>query len=381
MPFKNNQYRTPLISAWIGKGNYGDELMALNLRALLHESFGVQQVDYFQSGSFGVTPGPQVSVRCLRSSPVSFYQKLTSYYAVPNHDLLLYGGGSIFHSESSIEWKHRLLQRYRTSGKRKPAGAIGVSTGPFPTEAAYARCAAFFDELDFIVCRDAESAKTAATMTSPNKVSLCGDPALLTPLFFKDKMPDPTKRDPELVGVSFVRLKNDSGVFQARNLADVFLQIINELLQSKKRVRLFTLYTSEDMRDGELNLWLKSNAVDPGRVEIHTFNGDVFHALKKINDCSLMISMRLHALITAYMLNIPCLSIAYNPKNHNFMRMISGADVLSLDWNSPDLSVKAIHALRNQCIATRNTIQPTLFNTNNIKNVITNALTIQQPVK
>ena len=335
----------PLVSAWIGEGNYGDELMALGLRGLLHKEFGIERLNYYQAGGFGITVDPWVRVSTLRSPGNSIQEKILSYFAIPRHDLLLYGGGSIFHSENSIAWKHTLLRRYRRFKKNKPAGAVGISVGPFPTEAARRQCGKFFNELDFIVCRDAESASMAAAMTSGGKVSLCGDLALLVPHLFEQEMPDPACRKPDLVGMSFLKRKADQTFFEHHRLVEGFQKILDSVILSGKKVRLFTFCLSPQMEDATLNEYLRSNSLASERVEIYSFNGNVFETMAQCNECSSFISMRLHGLITAYILNIPMISIGYNPKNFYFMNMIGAPQEVSLSWETPSLAADVLQRL------------------------------------
>src|SRR5690606_17618622 len=128
----------PLISAWIGQGNFGDELLGYGLRSELYKLANINQIDYYEAGKYPIYHGDDdVSINTLISAEHRTIHRLARYWALRcySYDLALFGGGSILHSEKSISWKHHLLKQFRKKNKLRGgvAAGVGISLGPYKT--------------------------------------------------------------------------------------------------------------------------------------------------------------------------------------------------------------------------------------------------------
>jgi polysaccharide pyruvyl transferase WcaK-like protein len=308
----------PLISGWIGHGNFGDELMAEILRQYLTKRFGTKQFTYYKVGSLWS------SVVSVYGTDINFLHKekqsrisefLRNYLFLRKYDSLFFGGGSIFHSNNSILWKHRLLKDFKRYSPHAPTAAIGISLGPFKSSSGEEMCAQFLEDLDFVVFRDQWSVEFAQRMKVSTPVYECSDIALLSSRVTPELWVPAATKD-GVVGfmlLSRTPPMTDTPVFQA------LLQAINTVINKRKQVRLFTFYSGEGYFDNELNCLLRDNCDNSDSIEIVTFTGDMIPFLHDISECERIISMRFHGLVTAYLFSVPFMSITYHPKNDYFL--------------------------------------------------------------
>ncbi len=310
----------PLINAWVGRGNFGDELLSYGLRLDLGKVATVPCATYYQPGGHPIftaagegmriaTHGGRLPVRLARLLP--FLDRLSPY------DGLLFGGGSVLHSARGLERKSGLVERYRLARGRRPAlaGCIGVSVGPFDTAADERAFADFADRLDFIVCRDRSSVDIAA--------SLCRNPRILfgcdlaygawaqhSTLFARDA-------EEGLVGVSFLLDRRKPQPYRETALANM-TALVDRLTAGGGRVRLIALYIGEKYQDHLLHRQLLGLARHPERITLHDYAGDVFATIQAIATCSHYLSMRLHGAICAALCDIPFLALNRSQKLVDF---------------------------------------------------------------
>jgi polysaccharide pyruvyl transferase WcaK-like protein len=68
-------------------------------------------------------------------------------------------------------------------------------------------------------------------------------------------------------------------------------------------------------------------AVDPRAFELRPVSADVDAAMHDIAGCDLMVGQRLHATVLACAVNVPVLSLSYQPKCLDFLESIEAADL------------------------------------------------------
>jgi len=328
--------------AWVGHGDFGDELMAFALRNFL-KATGVQTISYYEAG--GLTryqPSNDLKIRVLHaSSTPRKVKQFSDLWSVRGFGALLMGGGSIFHSQNSISWKSTVLQRARRFSPGMFAAMVGVSLGPFRSEEAKKQCAALLSKQDVVILRDKHSYDTGKELLPDGKFFTSFDTSLLLAKELKDKSFVEDFRPPEgdLVALVLIAKSLADQNFLENGRFSKFLSLLNSLIKNGKQVLLASLYGGEEFVDERLNLLLKKRCVDPEKVTLHSFNGDIFATLRELNRAGMIISMRLHGCIAAYMLGIPFISLAFDPKSEWFCDAINYPRELSLpvSW-ADDLS-------------------------------------------
>lgn len=317
--------------AWVGQGDYGDELMAFVIRTLL-QKHGICSLTYYQRGpNTTYTLPSEVAVRALhRFNRWDAWRRFTDYFRLRGVRAVIFGGGSIIHSARSIRWK---LDLFKRMPQLRFAACLGLSLGPFDSDEAKKLCGQFLGKLQSGAFRDSHSYTVARELNSNSPVIASLDLAVALPTVapapFQHTLKTP--REPRTVGVALVQKKNDP---RSEQFFAEALELINGLSQRYAKVILFSLYVGNSFSDVALNNRLRAAAQNPANIEIHNFDGDIFKTLQQFRRCTHVVGMRLHAIVSAYTLGIPFVSLAYHPKNDYFARSVNYPEALCITTNS-----------------------------------------------
>lgn len=328
----------PLISAWIGRGNFGDELLAYGLRLELYRAAPVAQINYHQAGEHPIFRAPDdTRIEALQHTHDSRLCRLWARFRSLHraHDTLLFGGGSILHSEHSIRWKHVLLKQFRArrGAVNSLAGGVGISFGPFASATAGRMAADFVRDLDFLHCRDRASAEFAGGIGSVSTIIEGRDlaytvKAIHPELFRGHPVPGRT-------GMSFI-LDPSLPPAQQQARFERMRGMIDHVAARGNTVLLVALYTASPYYDERLAEALRAAVAYPHRVSVHAYRGDVFETLEQIASCSHFVSMRLHGAVSAFLAGVPFLPVNKHPKVSEFARAAGhGTGESALDLESP----------------------------------------------
>ncbi len=343
----NKKLTHPLISGWIGHGNFGDELMAEIIRQYLAIHFESLKFTYYKVGKLWN------SVQSFHGHDIDFlhkentkkiFEKLRNMRTMRRYDALFFGGGSIFHSHNSINWKLKLLKNFKKNTPDAPTAALGISLGPFCSTASEKLCTQFLNTLDFSLVRDQASLQLAKKLGVTKPVCSCSDIVFTLPNIIPEMFISHAQ-DQNLIGCIFLSHKK---IDVKHKLFLSLLNGINLLLAQGKKIRLFTFCLGDDSYDSHLNALLKATCSEPNRVEIITFSGDLFNYMKMIQECSKLISMRFHGLILAFLFSIPFASISYHVKNSFFLQDINYPKNLQI--LEENISNKTMHDLISSLI-------------------------------
>jgi len=300
----------PLVSAWVGQGNFGDELLAYGLRLALREDVGPRGIDYYRVGPHPIYQGEvdcptgihSHSARSRIGKAVdAIHPRLGGYNA------LLFGGGSVLHSTNSIGWKRSLVQsfRRRNQAKGSQVGGAGLSVGPFKDLAAERAATEFLKALDFLVVRDEASLAFASAHMRQGDVMLGRDLAYAVryhqPALFN-------RQSGNMVGLSFIqdpRVPHDEQQGKLRAMVD----IVDRLTGLGRPVRLIAMHYGTGYKDHELHDQVWADACRKNMIQRHVYADDVAATLAAIAECSHVASMRLHGCIAAHLLGRPFLSL------------------------------------------------------------------------
>ncbi|KAB2928680.1 MAG: polysaccharide pyruvyl transferase family protein [Dechloromonas sp.] len=314
--------RLPLISAWVGRGNFGDELLGYGLRLELYRMAAIERLCYHEAGDQPIYRAlDDVAIDVMQHVRDGRLRRWLASFRLQRaaHDTIFFGGGSVLHSEHSIRWKHALLKRFRNSagaGKGLAAG-VGLSLGPFANRAAEQRVRDFIADLDLLICRDASSAAFARSLATPTAIVDGRDLAYGVrchhPEIFRPSLPRTR------VGVSFILNPSLDGGRQAAHLSRM-QAIVDLLTDGGHEVLLIALYTAGKYFDDRLADRLQASARHPERVAVHHYRGDVVQTSGCIASCTHLISMRLHGAVTAYLAGVPVLTLNRHPKVVEFAR-------------------------------------------------------------
>jgi polysaccharide pyruvyl transferase WcaK-like protein len=321
---------SPLVSAWVGRGNFGDELLSYGLRLELYQASEVAAVSYYETGGEAIyQAADDMPIVPLNRAGQSRWMRLYRRYlqSCAQYDCLFFGGGSVLHSSHSIAWKHELLRRYRRGrgSNASLAAAAGVSIGPFPDVQAERQALAFLSELDVVHCRDAASVAFARQLDGKVEVIEGRDLAFSV----RAVHPEPfmVSKHSGRIGASFI-LSPKLDEQQQREQFSQMLALIDHLTAAGHEVLLASLYCAGKYADHRLHQRLREAAKQPERILLHEYRGDVSATTAQIASCSFYLSMRLHGLITAYLAGTPFIALSRHPKVSEFCALALGDQAL-----------------------------------------------------
>lgn len=307
-----------LMIGWHNQMNTGDDAMLAVLSHALRAHMGISEVAVFTTpGCLAEAPGAAVDVRPLlgpflgwlmRSGWLST-SRLSSLACrdASGYDVVILGGGSIFHSCDSIAWKQELVERLRRlQGGRLKVGAIGVSFGPFKDAAAEALARRFVRQLDVVVVRDQTSFEFARSCAAQGRVWVCPDISFMLKHFLRIPMLDGKPR----VGICVKRVS--AGDVGDRHLRETIGRAVRHLVAERgyAGATVFEFCGSRFCGDQAASRNIMRELEGNVDVRYRPYGRNALEMLDDVAQCGIMIGMRLHALLFAFIAGIPYVGIS-----------------------------------------------------------------------
>ncbi len=324
------------IVGWNGKMNAGDDAMTMVIVNHLYNKYGPETVIKFLADKDSLaeySADQSVNVSGFSgynlASAIPGLRKLLLGYWYPgkfveNKDLLLFGGGSLFHSSGTLQKHDKVLRAFRKTNPTGTAGALGVSIGPFKDSRTEKEAKEVIGSFDFIVVRDQRSFDLLQKWNLSLRTALAPDLAILAPQTMDLARPSNPKQSDLIVGISLrhghTNSKREDQIINALKILDRSNGI--------KKIKLFTFCELPHDNDSISNnqLLKKMPAVLSSKsVEIHYSNKPtVFY--QEIQSCDFTLCMRLHSAIFSYATKTPFLTIPYHQKCIDFCKDIARID-------------------------------------------------------
>ncbi len=290
--------------AWLGNGNYGDDLMAEAVREQVDARTGT-----LNEWTIWCDQIPSVLPAHARwiynQGLVPLPRSLLEKRALNKADLLLIGGGSVLHSYNSCEWKRRGASIFHQKGKQKAFG-IGLGIGPFDTKQDEDACVAFLKELDGCAFRD------HASYTFARSCQLSYEPVLafdLAACVVGGKEAPPVAASFDHIGVS-VRIPYRVDVAET---TAAYVELLEQLTATYRKVTVFSF--SYNAENSELNYCKQlQSQMRSGEISIVPYDGDTAAFTKKLSACDFHITTKYHGAIISYLFGIPFTMISYQRK-------------------------------------------------------------------
>lgn len=251
-------------------------------------------------------------------------------------DVILIGGGSIFHNVHSTYW-HRettIMKKKRNPGAI--VGAISVSLGPFKRPEEIAKCEKALNALDFITLRDEKSFLITKKMNISTPVLRTMDVAILLPdlLNLNTKTSGGSQKQHHTIGIAL-----RSGMVSRRSL-NYISRCLNAIMAKDNTVRLFLFVFCRDNMLGDYSITnkLRTSIVYRERVQLVDYSLNPIEFYRKISTCDLMIAERLHASVISYAVGTPFLMLSYAEKCKSFAQEVGLDEKHIFDVNSIDRS-------------------------------------------
>jgi len=334
--------KSTLNIGWVGQGDFGDEAMAFSIRSFVKDYLLRDQLTYYYVGDFyEKSLEGEINLDFIyRNSPNWFQRNLYNKLALAKFDKLIIGGGSIFHSENSIDWKKDIINVFLQKKSHKIA-VIGVSLGPFINLKAEKKCGQLLDDIDVVMTRDSESAEIARSISKKCKVIASHDISLIGNYEkYMDGFSHEVNKEYK-VGLMLMAFTKHLMLAERKlEIIDCYKRIIGQIIDSGKKVILYSMYIGDAYSDIAINQLLYDEFSSTGMISVEGFTGDIFLMIRSMASCEKIVSMRYHGIIFAYLLGIPFLSIEYDVKNQRFCRDINYPHELYCDlYQNLDMDV------------------------------------------
>lgn len=295
------------VVGWHGHVNFGDEVMlAVIARAIVKELGGAEirllvakenlprfEVPGIVWKRFLPFSGP-IGSRLLRLGKIGrkALSLLQPLFGLSGH-LLVFGGGSIFHSPGSIAWKLAIAQIHRFMFHGRTRIALGVSLNP-ASERAERLLLKFLNLMDEIVVRDLRSREVVLSIFSDSERTCRVEPDLACRFEWPS---DKGSMDgaPRL-GLFLRRMGNPA---LQEKLESVVMTALESLVRTKTVgvVEVYATCADNLFGDVDLSNRFASRARQAFPCQVVVFDGNPGTFADQISRLDIVISMRLHPLV------------------------------------------------------------------------------------
>lgn len=227
---------------------------------------------------------------------------------------VVFGGGSVLHSVSQIRRKISLL---KLSGKGPHAG-IGVSLGPFENGKAERLCGELLQRLNFLGVRDQESFDIAKSLAPglPCKITL--DLAPLMPAASNIPRSElASKNTRRGIGIALCPYERfAAGDRNTEHLRkEKIVQVIRQLEPADAEEIVFIDFNGHPVKgDSSFHREIIARLGNRHRVRHVNYLSDPLAVLEEVSKLRVIIAMRLHAAVFAYIAGTPAIMLSYHPK-------------------------------------------------------------------
>lgn len=252
----------------------------------------------------------QLSLKFTQQFPGQ--NRLLHYKTAIQSKRIIFGGGSVLHSETDINLKRQLM----SLSNPKKSLAVGVGIGPFNSVAAEKSCAKFLNECGYVGVRDNASLAVANAIAPHANVHKTFDlaPLLLCSNKFKPQLNERKGIALTLCSVAIDAMgKTDNAEEEKR--VEQFTQLITKLYEKTgEPITLIEFNGHSTLGDWKINNNIVSRLGNKIPVTIKKYAPNPISLLKNLSSYKAILSMRLHGSILGYLANTPVLSINYHSK-------------------------------------------------------------------
>jgi len=304
----------------------------------------------------------------LRSTQTfSGQNRLIQYKAAMQSKSIIFGGGSVFHTEKDINFKRHMMKISGNNTSR----AVGVSLGPFQSVAAEKACTKFLNECDFMGVRDQQSLDIALDLAPAANVQKTFD---LAPLLLCAKPMSLSRNQRSGIALSLCPVAIDSfgrtDIKAEKERVDKFCHLIEALYKTTgEPIILLTFNGHPILGDWKINEAIVNQLNHKVPINIEPYNSNPFSVLENLASYKAIISMRLHGSILGYLANTPVISINYHNKCQGWCQQVGLHH--QYQFNSDNFNIYTVTKLIEQGLA-YNFIPPKLTISSALKKALTN---------
>lgn len=337
---------TALVVGWHAHKNVGDDAMLQVIANSLNEQFGITTFNILASPKTVPSSGSDryryKPVIC-DTSLATVFNRWNMRRAAQDSKIVVFGGGSIFHSNKSLSWKKQLIDFLVARGDRPLLGAMGVSFGPFPDLCAERTCKTIINDMDFVVTRDTVSFDFASANCPQTRVLSGFDLAFLLD---EETTPSSVAKDSKETSLGVSLCPHPEGPKASDRVLRITASAIIKLAQARtiNQVKLFAFCGDRRYGDEAILQSLGKIISEKVHIKIIPYNSDPKVVSQQVACCDVFLGMRLHSQIFALLRSVPLIGINYHKKCEAFLDQMAvrPEHILALSEISPELLVDRI---------------------------------------
>jgi polysaccharide pyruvyl transferase WcaK-like protein len=238
--------------------------------------------------------------------------RLLHYKTAMQSKRIIFGGGSVLHSETDINLKRQLM----SLANPEKSLAVGVGLGPFNSVAAEKSCTKFLNECGYVGVRDNQSLSIAQALAPRANVHKTFD---LAPLLLYSNKVKPRLHERKGIALTLCSVaidalgKTDNAEENKR--CEQFATLITTLYEKTgEPITLIEFNGHSTLGDWHINNNIIARLSNKVAVTIKKYDPNPIALLENLSNYKAILSMRLHGSILGYLANTPVLSINYHSK-------------------------------------------------------------------
>ncbi|MFT4993999.1 MAG: polysaccharide pyruvyl transferase WcaK-like protein [Paraglaciecola sp.] len=324
------------LTGYYGMQNTGDDVLLYTSRWAIHHLLRAKRA--LVSSAVSSKCAEFGDITAFSGAKFRGHHRILHYKNALQSENVIFGGGSVLHSEKDIQFKRHLM----ALANRKSSRCVGVGIESFESLGAEKACAKFLSECGFVGVRDGKSLDIAKAISPNANVHLTFDLAPLM-LCHQSHRLVPIERK----GVMFNFCQQATDAFGTINVDNeqrrvkMAIAAIEQIWQDTNEV-IYLLDFNGHPVFGDFHVHQQILVGLPEHIPVThiPYDANPFRVLQRIAGFKASVSMRLHSAILSYMANTPSISINYHNKCQNWCEQVGVADQYQFD--AQDLCPQAL---------------------------------------
>jgi len=316
-----NKNRRVILHGYYGNKNLGDDAILLATKAIF------EYLPHVDLRVLGHTPHLMNTIVGKKIARLPYGRTLLYKYhfkkmkeQVDKADALILGGGGILHDRKSRDATKDVRLLLHMQSKRKPTMIYAVGVAGFWREKSKRLVKQAVENAQYLSCRDPASAKRIRNLGVTTPIEVTGDPSIKIPKLL-GLNPDARQFDVQQMKV-YVSLRRYYVTAQMIKALTKLVQFLVNRYNAK--VDLVPLRTAwfDDDRVALNRLYDQSDRSYRQSISLVRRRPLVQEFTKNLASTSMMIGMKLHSIILASSMGVPCIALSYKQDVTDFMRYI-----------------------------------------------------------
>ncbi|MFT5278296.1 MAG: polysaccharide pyruvyl transferase WcaK-like protein [Glaciecola sp.] len=298
------------LMGYYGMQNTGDDALLYATRWASHhllssENNLVSSASDSKSSEFG-------DIEAIPGGRFRGHQRLLHYKNALQSEKIIFGGGSVLHTETDIQFKRHLI----ALAGRKDSRCVGFGLGPFASVGAEKACAKFLSECGFVGVRDKQSFDIAKDLCPIANVKLTFDLAPIMLCHQENKLVEI-----ERSGIMFNFCQqaidaygNTENKIELRRIQSAAESIERVWAETGEQIYLVDFNANSTFSDNQVHRKIIDQLSENIPVIHIEYDPNPFRVLQRIAGFKASVCMRLHASIMSFMAKTPSISINYHKK-------------------------------------------------------------------